>query len=71
MDDLCQRLLDLLGERGWVELLAVLELDESERAALIGQLIRRPRLLGELLADVESDPDDLMRLRWLEHSVPG
>ena len=37
-DDLGINLLNLLGTRGCVELLAVLELPESERAKLIGLL---------------------------------
>ncbi len=37
-DDLGRRLLDLLGEPACRELLAVLELDEPERAVLIGGL---------------------------------
>ena len=42
-------LLNLLGVRGWVELLAMLELPERERATLIGQPYRSERgqaLLG-------------------------
>ena len=64
-DDLGSALLDLLGERGCVELLAVLELPETERATLIGQLYEseRGQVLAEVLADVESDPDDLVQLR--------
>jgi hypothetical protein len=61
--DLGSALLDLLGERGCVELLAVLELPEAERAALVGQLHGSER--GQVLADVESDPDDLVRLRLI------
>ena len=58
-DDLGPRLLELLGgERGCVELLAVLELDEPERAVLIGGLYAsvRGQALAEVLADVETDP---------------
>ena len=44
-DDLGRRLLELLGERGCVELLAVLELDEPERAALIGETPASTRVL--------------------------
>ena len=60
-----RRLLELLGERGCVELLAVLELDERERAALIGRLYasERGRVLAELLVNVEVD--DLVRLRLI------
>jgi hypothetical protein len=63
--DLGRHLLGLLGERGSVELPAVLELRETERATLIGQLYEseRGQVLAEVLADVESDPDDLVRLR--------
>jgi len=62
-DDLGRRLLDLLGEPACRELLAVLELPEPERAALIGQLYAsaRGQVLAEVLAEVESDPDDLVR----------
>jgi hypothetical protein len=50
-----------------VELLAVLELPETERAALIGQLYasQRGQVLAEILADIEGDPDDLTRLRLI------
>ena len=61
-DDLGRRLLDILGEPAFLELLAVLELPETERAALIGQLYASDHeRLAEVLVDVESDPDDLMR----------
>ena len=55
------------SERGCVELLTVLELPETERATLIGQLYatERGKKLVELLLDVESDPDDLTRLRLI------
>jgi len=65
VDDLGPRLLELLGERGCVELLAVLERPEPERAALIGRLYARGESLAEVLADVESDPDDIVRLRLI------
>jgi hypothetical protein len=65
--DLGRHLLGLLGERGSVELPAVLELRETERATLIGQLYEseRGQRLAELLLDVETDPDDLVRLRLI------
>lgn len=64
-DDLGRRLLELLGEPAAIELLAVLGLPEADRAAAIGALYRseRGQVLAELLADVETDPDDLVRLR--------
>jgi hypothetical protein len=45
----------------------LLELDEPERAALIGGLYAsaRGQVLAEVLADVESDPDDIVRLRLI------
>jgi hypothetical protein len=66
-DDPGSALLELLGERGCVELLAVLELPETERATLIGQLYssERGQVLAELLTDVESDPDDVVRVRLI------
>jgi len=65
--ELGQRLLELLGEPACRELLAVLEWSEPERAALIGGLYARPlgQALAEVLADVETDPDDLVRLRLI------
>ena len=45
VDDLGRRLLELLGERGCVELLAVLKLPEPERAALIGETPASTRVL--------------------------
>jgi hypothetical protein len=45
----------------------VLERPEPERAALIGQLYASDhgQVLAEVLADVETDPDDLVRLRLI------
>lgn len=45
----------------------MLEWPEPERAALIGGLYAsaRGQALAEVLADVESDPDDLVRLRLI------
>ena len=65
--DLGPRLLKLLGEPACRELLAVLEWSEPERAALIGGLYAsaRGQALAEVLADVETDPDDLVRLRLI------
>ena len=52
-DDLGSCLLNLLGELGCVEPLAMLELPERERATLIRQPYAsdRDQLLAELLAD--------------------
>ena len=63
--DLGPRLLELLGEPACRELLSVLERREPERAALIGRLYARGQALAEVLADVEADPDDLVRLRLI------
>jgi hypothetical protein len=54
---------NLLREPDCLELLVVLELPEAERTALIGQLYASER--GQVLADVETDPDDLVRLRLI------
>jgi len=43
----------------------VLELPEPERAALIGRLYARGEVLADVLADIETDPDDLVRLRLI------
>jgi len=75
VDDLGPRLLDLLGESACRELLAVLERPEAECAALIGRLYARDdaQALAEMLLDIESDPDDLVRLRLIAalHEVLG
>ena len=57
--------LELLGEPACRQLLAVLELPEPERAALIGRLYARGEVLADVLADIETDPDDLVRLRLI------
>lgn len=64
-EEIGRYLLDLLEEPACVELLAILELPEADRATLIGALYRsdRGREMAELLADVEADPDDLVRRR--------
>ena len=45
----------------------MLERPEADRAALVGRLYRSEggKSLAEILADVESDPDDLVRLRLI------
>jgi HEAT repeat protein len=65
VNDLGHRLLELLGAPACVELLAVLELPEAERASAIGALYQTDhgQALAELLIDVEGDPDDVVRLR--------
>ena len=59
------RLLEILGEPACVELLAVLELPGADRAALIGRLYAAGAPLAEIPTDVETDPDDLTRLRLI------
>ena len=60
MDDaeIGPRLLEILGEPACIQLLAVLELPEADRATLIGQLYagERGQVLAELLAEIESRP---------------
>lgn len=66
-DEIGRRVVELLGEPAAVELLAVLELPEAERATLIGAVYHREggQVPAELLADVEADPDDLALLRLI------
>jgi hypothetical protein len=65
--DLGPRLIELLGEPACCELLDVLQRPEADRAALIGRLYQREdaQAIAEILLDVESDPDDLVRLRLI------
>ncbi len=59
-----------LGARAARELLDVLRLPEVDRAALIGRLHQREDALwlAELLIEIESDPDEVMRLQLVEPS---
>ena len=43
----------------------MLERPEPERAALIGRSYARGEVLAQVVADVRSDPDDLVRLRLI------
>jgi hypothetical protein len=65
--DLGPRLIELLGEPACRELLQVLQRPEPGRAALIGRLYQREdaRHAAEILMDVETDPDNLVRLRLI------
>jgi hypothetical protein len=67
-DTCATRLLDLLGVRGCMELLEVLERSEHDRASLIGRLGQRPGAgrLADLLIEIESDSDGITRLRTID-----
>jgi hypothetical protein len=58
----------ILGEDAARELLEVLDRSVEDRASLIGRLLARDDTvaLGEALLDMESDPDDLTRLRLID-----
>ena len=63
-----RRSVAILGPGGARELLDVLTRPEADRAALIGRLNQRAdgEWLAEVLMDVESDPDDIVRLRLID-----
>jgi hypothetical protein len=65
--DLGSRVVAALGEPAARELLDVLTRSDADRAALIGRLLLRDDAswLGELLIEIESDPDDLTRLKLI------
>jgi hypothetical protein len=63
--DLGARIVEAVGEPGARELLDVLTRPEADSAALIGRLHERDdgAWLAELLMTIESDPDDVTRMR--------
>jgi hypothetical protein len=67
MNDLGRRIVAVLGEPASRELLDLLTRSDADRAALIGRLHVRDDAawLAELLIEIESDPDDLTRLRLI------
>jgi hypothetical protein len=68
LDDLGQRIVGVLGLPGARELLDVLTRSPENRAPLIGRLYSREDAtwLAEVLAETESDPDDLARIQLIE-----
>lgn len=62
-----QQLVAILGSGATRDLLSALERPESGRAALIGRLSQREDAgwLAELLTEIETDPDDVTRLRLI------
>jgi len=67
-DRYAQRLVELLGLGACRELLDILQRRSNERASLIGRLHQREDASGltELLIEIESDPDDITRLRVMD-----
>jgi hypothetical protein len=67
MDDLGSRIVTALGEPAARELLDVLTRPDADRAALIGRLHQRDDTtwLAELFMDIDSDPDDITRLKLI------
>ena len=63
-----EQILAILGPNGSRELLDVLTRPEADRATLIARLHQRAdgEWLAELLMDIESDPDDSVRLRLID-----
>jgi hypothetical protein len=63
-----QRIVAILGVPAATELLEVLNRPEEERAHLIGRLLARDDTteFAETLIEVESDPDDITRLRLID-----
>ena len=66
--NLGKQIVAILGEEGARELMDVLDRSEEERAHLIGRLLAREdtTTLGEALLEVESDPDDIRRMRLID-----
>jgi hypothetical protein len=66
-DGLGATIVAALGRPASAELLDVLTRSEEERAAVIGRLALRDDAawLADLLAEIESDPDDITRLRLI------
>jgi hypothetical protein len=67
-DALGQHIVEILGSGAARELLDVLTRSEEDRAALIGQLSQRDdaSALAEMLIEIETDPDDITRLRLID-----
>jgi hypothetical protein len=65
--DLGCRIVAALGEPAARELLDLLTRPDADRAALIGRLHLRDDAgwLADLLIEIESDPDDLVRLQLI------
>ena len=70
LDDLGSRIVATLGEPAARKLLDVLTRSEADRAALIGRLSQRENgaWLADLPIEIETDPDDLIRLQIAEAS---
>ncbi len=66
-DDLGPRIVSAVGEPAARELLDVLTRSDADRAALIGRLHIREGAawLAELLIEIESDPEDIIRLQMI------
>jgi hypothetical protein len=67
-DSYAQRLLEVLGTNACRELLDALKRSDGERASLIGRLCKREGAswLADLLIEIESDPDDITRIRLVD-----
>jgi hypothetical protein len=65
--DAAHRIVDLVGRDNARTLLRILRLPDPDRLAFVARLYQRPGgdALAEVLTDVESDPDDLVRLRLI------
>ena len=66
--DLGERILSILAPGASRDLLDALTRSDEDRTTLIARLHLRAdgEWLAELLMDVESDPDDLVRLRLID-----
>ena len=62
------RMIEILGPAAARQLLDVLTRREEDRAALIGRLSQRDdaTALAEILIEIETDPDDITRLRLID-----
>jgi len=63
-----QRMVEVLGSAAARQLLDVRTGSEEDRAALIGRLSQRDddTALAEMLIEIETDPDDITRLRLID-----
>jgi len=61
------RVIDLVGEKNARSLLKILTLADDDRVVFVARLHQRTdaRALADVLTDIESDPDDLVRLRLI------